>query len=332
MSYSNIALKTIYDRMPFKLKVLFTSFYGLQQRYKRYGKLYFEQVQLLNNSQCWSEKTLAEYQNNQLRGFIKKIYSKVPFYDKNADYSCLSNDHFDIRKLPVLSSKLVKKNPKEFFNLSTEKVIWGRTSGTTGSPMNFPINIDALQKSYAFQNMHYNWSGVCLHNRDKIAFFSGHPVTWHKRTEPPFWSYDFINNHLYFSSFHISKSNLQHYVRELEKFDPDLLNGYPSSVYLLALAFERYGIKKLNLKAIYTSSEMLMEFQRTKIESVFQVKVFNHYGNSEMCCKIVECEEGELHLKSEYSYIEILNNNNQPCKMEKMEELFLLISLILLFP
>ena len=33
-----------------------------------------------------------------------------------------------------------------------------------------------------------------------------------------------------------------------------------------------------------------------------------------MNCNIVECEKGELHLKSEYSYVEILNNDNRTCK------------------
>jgi phenylacetate-CoA ligase len=100
----------------------------------------------------------------------------------------------------------------------------------------------------------------------------------------------------------------------LERFDPLLLHGYPSSIYILALAYRKYKRGSLSLKAVYTSSETLLDFQRAAIEQAFGVKVYNWYGTSEMTANIVECECGELHVKSEHSYVEILNSHDQPCK------------------
>jgi len=132
--------------------------------------------------------------------------------------------------------------------------------------------------------------------------------------KPPFWSFDAVNNHLLFSSYHLSEVNLRYYIKKLEDFNPLLLHGYPSSIYLLALAYKKYGKKKLNLKSVFTSSETLLYTQRNRIEDAFQVKVFNWYGTSEMSANIVECEKGELHLKAEHSFVEIVNDNNQLCK------------------
>jgi phenylacetate-CoA ligase len=112
----------------------------------------------------------------------------------------------------------------------------------------------------------------------------------------------------------MSYKTLPFYIEQFEKFNPLLLHGYPSSMYLLALAYKKYGKAKLQLKAVFTASESLLDFQRQAIEEAFSVKVFNWYGTSEMSANIVECECGELHLKEEHSLVEILDNNNQPCK------------------
>ncbi len=313
MSYSNKIIKRIYDSVPYKLKVLFTSIYGLQQRQKRYGKTYFEQVKFLNDAQYWDRKKLEVYQNNRLRGFMSDIYNKIPYYNNNPQYKILSKEFSSIHDFPILPKQLVKQNLKDYYNPDQKKIVWGHTSGTTGSPMTFPISLEAYQKEYAFRNMHYQWSGLGLHNRQKIAMCSAHPVSWHGRNKPPYWTYDMANNHLYFSTSHLSGSNFKYYIKKLEEFDPLLLHGHPSSIYLLALAYKKYGTKKLSLKSVYTSSESLLDFQRQKIESIFQMKVFNWYGTSEMTANIVECEKGELHLKEEHSFVEILNSENQPC-------------------
>ena len=169
----------------------------------------------------------------------------------------------------------------------------------TGFALVFPISRTAFQIEYAFRAMHYKWGGVDYRNRDKVAMCSGHPVTLPSRLKPPFWSFDLANNHMYFSSYHMSNDTLRYYIQKLEEFDPLLLHGYPSSIYLLALAYKKYGKGGMALKAVYTSSETLLDFQRKAIEEAFQVRVFDWYGTSEMSANIVECECGELHLKAE---------------------------------
>ena len=41
--------------------------------------------------------------------------------------------------------------------------------------------------------------------------------------------------------------------------------------------------------------------------------IFNWYGNTEMCGNIVECSQGELHLKEEHSMVEVLDEQDRPC-------------------
>ena len=115
------------------------------------------------------------------------------------------------------------------------------------------------------------------------------------------------------SSYHLSSTTMKHYIHKLESFQPVMLGGYPSSLYLLALAYQRYGKGSLKLRAVFTASESLFENQRQVMNRVFGTKVFNWYGNSEMCGHITECEEGRLHTRYEHSLLEVLDAEGNPC-------------------
>jgi phenylacetate-CoA ligase len=90
-----------------------------------------------------------------------------------------------------------------------------------------------------------------------------------------------------------------------------MIGGYPSSVYLLALANEEAG-RCIQPRAVYTASETLFDFQREAIERSFGCKAYTYYGNAERCAFIGECPEGKLHLKMEHSYVEFLGDDGQP--------------------
>jgi len=115
------------------------------------------------------------------------------------------------------------------------------------------------------------------------------------------------------SSSHLTEKNIPHYLKEIEQYNPVLLKGYPSSIYILALANQKFGFK-INPKAIYLASETLLDFQRSAIEESFNSKVYSWYGTAEMTGNIVECEKRNNHMKLEHSYVEILNTNDEQAK------------------
>jgi phenylacetate-CoA ligase len=316
MAYGGNISRNIYYHAPHLLKNIISSSFGLIQRKERYGSNFQKHFNFLNESQYWDNEKLKIFAFENTIKFIDKSLSGTKYYLENNYYHNWSLNK-KLENLPLLTKDQVRENQKDLYNykLKSIKHKWAHTSGTTGKSLIFPLSADAFQREYAFRALHYQWSDVSLTKRDKIAICSGHPVANYNSKNPPFWVYDYSNNWLIFSSYHLSEINLPFYIKELERFSPMLIHGYPSSVYLLALAYKKYGKGKLKLKAIYTSSETLLDFQRITIENAFQVKVFNWYGNAEMVANIVECEKSELHLKYEHSFIEILDENNQHCKL-----------------
>jgi len=315
MSYGNSIQQKIYYNSHYIIKNLITSIYGYLQKKRRFGKFYHEYMKYLKESQWFDNNKLEEIQFEEVKRFLIHAKKNCDFYKELFLKYNFSPEKFqslkDINKLPILDKDLIRNNLHKFIshNISDYNAIWAKTSGTTGEALQFPLSKKCFERDYAFEHLHFSWAGI--KNGDKIAVCAGHPVAKHNQIRPPFWSYDYTNNWLIFSSYHLSKKNLPYYIMELEKFQPDLLMGYPSSIYLLALANDNLG-NKIQVKAIRTSSETLFDFQRKIIENSFNCKVFDYYGNGERCANIVECEKGNYHLKMEHSYVELLDKNNDP--------------------
>jgi phenylacetate-CoA ligase len=260
-------------------------------------------------SQWYTNEQLNDIQFHRVKEFLIHAGRLSVFYQRlfrahgfePAEMRSLS----DLSVLPILDKQTVRSQLREIVpdNLQQHRVRWVHTSGTTGMGLRFPVSSDCFQREYAFRFLHYLWGGI--REGERYAFCSGHPVTYYDRQRPPFWVYDRANNWLLLSSYHLTEKNLPQYVAELDKFEPALLAGYPSSLYLLALANQRLG-QRVHPRAVYTASETLFDFQRRAIEESFGCKVFMWYGNTEMCANIVECERGKNHLKLEHSYVELL--------------------------
>jgi phenylacetate-CoA ligase len=314
MAYGTEFIQQIYFHAPSPVRLLMSSAYGLQQRLKRYGREYYEHLDFLRAAQYLPNEEVEAFSVEKMKAFVNEAISSSPYYRDNHRYHPI-NDVSELSSLPVLPKNEVREYQDALVSSQLKQIPhgWAHTSGTSGKSLVFPLSTDCFRREYAFRGLHYEWGGVVLHHRMPFAFCAGHPVTFNDRRKPPFWVHDAVNNWLLLSSYHLAEKNMVHYVRTLERFKPVLIGGYPSSIYLLALAYLKHGSGMVRPNVVFTSSETLLDFQRETIEKAFASKVLNWYGTSEMVANIVECEMGELHLKHEHSFTEILNDKDQPC-------------------
>lgn len=311
MNYGSSRQRDVYFRMPSALKNLMASSYGFGQRAARYGHHFRRHLAFLEQAQWMSAPDLLQYQRERVAQLIEIAIREVPFYGAHPEYRAFLQ-HGDVRRLPVLSKAAVRRHSSQIRHPSWQKMQsrLAHTSGTTGEALHFPISQDCFQREYAFRALHFKWSGTQIPG-ERGAFCQGHPVAHPDRQQPPFWVRDRVNCFLMLSSYHLSARNLRHYAAELDRFQPSVLCGYPSSLYLLAHGYRMHGSGRMKLRAAYTTSETLFDSQRSVMEQAFGCKVFDWYGNSEMCANVVECEKGERHLKLEHSFVEILDDRDR---------------------
>lgn len=313
MNYGSKLQRSLYFSAPHALKNLLARIYGENQKRLRYGSFFHQAISELKESQSWSYGQLRDLQESRVQDFVNDAVLETAFYREDPAYDRMRRTAA-ISDAPILSKQVVRDHQEKLCrdNLGPLSVRWAHTSGTTGKSLHFPLSQYCFQREYAFREVHYSWAGVSLISGEPIAACQGHPVAHYDRKTPPFWVEDSANKLLILSSYHMSPRNFASYAAALDAWQPVMINGYPSSVYLLALAYQQHGKGKVRPKGVFTTSETLFDYQREVIEETFGCKVFDWYGNSEMCGNIVQCEEGIRHLKMEHSLIEVLNDDDEP--------------------
>lgn len=298
---------------------LILSGYGALLERQRYGGRFQEFAELLERSERWSAQEIRAYQDERLRATIANAYATVPFYRRRFDAMRLTpadiRGQADLPKLPLLTRDDIRANFNDLCSTGAPRraLKTGHTSGTTGTPLTVGYDSDTVWMTYAVFDRHYRWAGLKLRGRaDRIAVARGNVVVPLNQKRPPFWRFSRRQNQLLLSSFHLSKANLPAYFEELKRFSPDVVDGYPSTLYVLAKYLQARN-EYFPVRAAVTSSETLYEFQRAAIEERFRCRVFDYYALAERVAFSGECERHEgHHLAMEYGVAEIVDENGVP--------------------
>jgi phenylacetate-CoA ligase len=105
----------------------------------------------------------------------------------------------------------------------------------------------------------------------------------------------------------MSPENLPSYVEAVHARPATWVQGYPSSIFLVAKAMleDERPLPPGRLRAVFTSSESLLAFQRDTIERAFGAPVRDRYGVSELAVSMTECEEERLHVDMGFGIVEV---------------------------
>lgn len=309
----------LYSRAPiWAQNFALTGFSALLHR-ERYGGAFKKFCALLQEMERAARPVIAEYQNAQLRKIVEHAYATVPYYRRVFDERGLRprdiREQADLVKLPVLTRKDIQQHFDELRSRAfrPKELRLGHTSGTTGSPLEVYYDAGVTHITYALMDRQYRWAGARLaRNGDRAAVLRGNVIVPVSQRKPPFWRLNRFHNQLLLSSFHLSSENLPIYVREIERFRPAVLDGYPSTCYVLARHLLAAG-RTLPLRAVITSSETLFDFQREAIERAFACRVFDYFAAAERVLFATECERHEgHHLSQEYGIVEVLDEHREP--------------------
>jgi len=277
----------------------------------REGRTFEAIATQVNQSQWWSEQQLRDFQSRQLQMIVESAVRDVPYY---RDRYLALNPQFgnlkfpeEMSKLPLLTKADVRDGGKSFISerkLGTQ--FSGSTSGTTGTPLSLYQDLPAINRENAFVWRQLTWAG--LRKGDRRAWLRGDMIVPAKQGNPPYWRVNRAENMLMLSSYHLSESAASAYVDSLARFDPVVIQAYPSSIGFLATWMLSAGIRYRgnSLRGMVTSSETLTDVRRREIENAFGCRVFDWYGQFERVAAIGTCEHGRYHLLSDYSYVEML--------------------------
>lgn len=288
-----------------------TTLKGYLYRYVRQGKTFRKILADLKESEYCSWEQFETLQSNKLKRLMNHCYRNVPYYTDIFKQMGLKPEDIktvkDLEKLPFLDKQTVNSNfdklqAKNRLKLFANKA---RTSGTTGRPATFLRDYHSINFESAAMWRFWNNSGdfglrrVVLRGADVV------PI---EQKKSPFWVYSPANRELVMSVYHLSRDNVKSYIEKLQEFNPDTLSALPSAAYQLAVYCQNFGCE-INLKAVYTTCELLPASYRSLIENVFKCPVIDWYGQSERVAAIAQCEKGTYHILEDYSIVETVATN-----------------------
>ena len=270
----------------------------------KYGPLFKERLKKIEYYYSLSIARLLEVEAEKLQKLISITYAKSPFYhDLWNEYGVNINqikDRNDLKKLPIINKQDIKdKVDKIYFGSKIKYTTY--TSGTTGSPLKIYYSLDCVLNEASYNEVF----------RNNVGHQLGMPLVSlrGKLDRSQFKSYDRFSNTLSLSSYNLNKNNFKFYYDQIINFRPNAMIGYPSTFESLANYLEEEKLE-LHVPLIFTSSESLYDFQREKIERLFNSKVYDRYGNAERTISLVqERHKGDYKEAKLYSINEYYDKN-----------------------
>lgn len=243
-----------------------------------------------------------ELQNDAFIKLVKHAHKYSRFYQKlynrhGVDIAQIK-DLRDISLLPSINKAMVKSNVDDILITKKMFVKPAYTSGTSGSPLMVYRDYHSTVEEEA-----YLW-------RHRAIF--GHQIGMKSVAlradldRDTFVSVDPFSNTKYLSSYRLSDNTVDQYYKEIVDYAPNAIYAFPSSVEILA-NFLIDKKKTLHVPLIFTSSETLYDFQREKIQRVFNARIADWYGNAERSIALEENLSGtynELPLYSINEYFD----------------------------
>lgn len=306
-------LERIYQHSPLFFQNIMTSISGYQRCQTRYGKEYWEYRNFLMDFDTWPSQQQFEYQMKTLKGFLLYAVSNSIYYKKSyqgIDINSIKSIE-DLKSLPILEKDMLRRNIGDIITIPKKGSVEGRTGGTTGKSLLVLSTVEDNMRRMAMLD-HFKSRVGFEHRKMKRASFNGKHIIPQGQKNPVFWRYNASCKQMIFSSLHVKDDNIPYYIQKLEQFQPQSLDGYPSSIIEIANYIQRKGIiHTIKPDAIFTTSETLTSSGRELMESVFQCKVYNQYASGEGAPFVTECPHQSLHVELASGVFEQMEDSDE---------------------
>ncbi|WP_067570862.1 phenylacetate--CoA ligase family protein [Nocardia acidivorans] len=248
---------------------------------------------------------LQEFQERRLRGLVRIAATRSPFYREYFRTSGVDPASIrtlaDLPALPLISRQELAERADDFRTLP-RRLMWSvRSGGTSGVPIECYRTIHSSIFELAAMERQWSWFGLPADARRVVLRGSGFASDG---THGPTLALPGARQ-LLVSSYHLTPDRIELIEQNIRRFRPDVIEGWPSSIALLA-ALLRDRHSTIRVRAIITSSELMAPGQRTLMREVFDAPIVDHYGQTERVAMAGTCEAGGYHVFPHYGIVELL--------------------------
>lgn len=252
-----------------------------------------------------SAEEIVRYQERRLRRLVQVAAHRSPFYREWFAEAGIDPRSIrtlaDLPTLPLLDRTHLVDEPDRF-RVYPRRIMWAaHSSGTSGrrvtafrTPGSSAFELSALQRQWSWFGVPDRPRSVLLRSNDPDPAGTGRLT----REVPG-------AGQLVVSSYRLDATRLPRLLEEVRAFDPQVVEGWPSSITLLASLLRDSG-ERLPVTGVITSSEVMTAEQLRLMRDVFDGPVVDHYGQTERVAMAGGCEAGGYHQFPDYGITELL--------------------------
>jgi phenylacetate-CoA ligase len=273
----------------------------------------------LRESAFWEEERLLKFQEKKLRTVVSYAYNFVPFYHRKYKSAGIRPEDIkkreDLSKLPTLRKDEIRNNPNEMISreYNVEKLRRLSTSGSTGTPTHIYVsqaesefrkakhlraNISCGQKPFdlwATITAPHHFSEATRLQR-VLAFYAPRPI----------------------SVFQSVDSQLS----TLQKWRPDILDGYSSSLAILAKEARDAGVKGIKPRFVIGGAELIDSVSRRLVEESFSAPFYDQYSSVELERMSWQCREKQgYHIDADAMILQFLDKSGEKVSVGERGEI-----------
>ncbi|MFD1031279.1 phenylacetate--CoA ligase family protein [Metaplanococcus flavidus] len=301
-----------YEKIPIFLQNILTSWNGYRKTRSRYGNIYYSFLIELEKHQYLNEKYTRMYQDQELQRLLHHAIERSPFYRefyKDIDIEKIKTTN-DMKLLPVLDREMLLQNIQSVYTVSVNDAVESETSSDKGRVLKLLFTKEDVQKKKAFLDFFKKQHGAINLEMKRASFSSGRFIPDNQQTKI-FWRDNYFVRQRIYSSYNCTQDNAAAYIKDLEKYKPDFIDGLPSAIYELAKYINRNKlILAFKPVAIFPAGEEVQPHYRAEIEEAFDCPLRNRYSATEAAPLIMECVKGKMHYNLLSGVIETTEEGN----------------------
>ena len=268
----------------------------------------------LEASQWRSADELAGLQQAKLRRLLCIAYDRSPFYRKRIDDAGIDPSSAtleSLQQLPTLKKDDIRHCVPDMLTVPVNQLTPSSTGGSTGQPLQFYMCRDRQAADQAARARSRRWFGIDPGERE--LYLWGSPVEIGNQDRIKRMR-DWLTNHRLLNAFALNEANGADYLRIYHAYRPAHLFGYPSSLVRWAQVVRERGkrLNNRNLRAVFTTGEVLTPSDRAVLEETFTVPVADGYGARDAGFVAHQCLAGNYHLAIEDMIVELLDADGKP--------------------
>ena len=252
-------------------------------------------------------------QQERLYNILRYAINNIPYYANIAKENNItiskSTIFEDIKKFPLLTKDLIRKNWDSLVgDISKFKYRTNTSGGTTGEPLKLYQDSNYYVKGEAVTMVFDEIAGYYVGDRLIRLWGSQQDILVMTKSKLKKLKNKYFKNTLFLNTYRMTKEDLFDYISKINIFKPKTIITYIHSLLELIKQAEYYNIPLNSVKSIISSTGVLTNEAKAKIQDTFKCKVFNRYGSREIGMIATSCEmEDALHINLFHQYLEILD-------------------------